>query len=187
MSQDKATIQEAAKALSIDRKTIYRWIDKGLISKVKEGSKTFVILSEVRAICDKMPSQDSTKFEAANVANTNIVTLERPHYEGLLIKLGQFEAERRYLLEYKEGIGAKDKELAATKEALLEKNRLLQEKNSAMEKAGVEIQKLRTETQKAKELDAEIQKLRAESQKTKELEAEIQRLKSPFWKRIFSK
>ncbi len=135
LTQSKATIQEAAKALHIDRKTIYRWIEKGLLSKVKEGNKTFVILEEVKTICDKGMSQDATKLEADSVANTNIVTLDRPHYEGLLIKLGQFEAERRYLLEYKEGLEAKDKELSKTKERLIEAE------------------------QRAKELEAEVSRL----------------------------
>ncbi len=120
LTQSKATIQEAAKTLHIDRKTIYRWIEKGLLSKVKEGNKTLVILEEVKTICDKGMSQDVTKLEADSVTNANIVTLDRPHYEGLLIKLGQFEAERRYLLEYKENLKAKDKELSETKERLIE-------------------------------------------------------------------
>ena len=136
MSQDKATIQEAAKALHVDRKTIYRWIEKGLLSKVKEGNKTLVIMEEVKAICDKGISQDVTKLEADSVTNTNIVTLDRPHYEGLLIKLGQFEAERRYLLEYKTGLQAKDKELSEIKERLIEAE------------------------QRAKELEAEVNRLR---------------------------
>jgi excisionase family DNA binding protein len=55
--QDKATIQEAAKTLHVDRKTIYRWIGKGLISKHIEGNKTYVVLEEVKALCGKATPQ----------------------------------------------------------------------------------------------------------------------------------
>ncbi len=161
VTQGKVTVLEAAKALNIARKTVYRWIEKGLLSKVKEGNKTFVVLEEVKAICDKAVSQGDTKFEADSVADTSLVTLERLHYEGLLIKLGQFEAERRYLLEYKTGLEAKDKELIGTKNALADAEKLIEAKNKTMQLA---------------------------DQKIKELEAEVERSKNRSWlKRIFFK
>lgn len=115
-TQEKATVQEAAKALSIGRKTIYRWINKGLLSKVKEAKKTYVLLDEVKAICGKGKTQTDTKIESKKSLDTNIISLERIHYEGLLIRLGQLEVKEKYLLEYKDGLEEKNKELKRLKE-----------------------------------------------------------------------
>lgn len=202
--QDKATIQEAAKALHIDRKTIYRWIGKGLISKHVEGNKTYVLMEEVRAICGKDKPQEAASSVAENVASPNIVTVDRPHYEGLLIKLGQYEAERRYLLEYKTGLEAKERELSETKATLAANTEKLAGAKSALDanshelaEARATITKARSELQRLFEIkqDAE-QKARALmeqqgkiEQKDRELEAlraENERLKRlRWWERLF--
>lgn len=143
--QEKATIQEAAKALHVDRKTIYRWIGKGLISKHIEENKTYVILAEVKALCGKSMPQEATNVVAEKVASHNIVTVDRPHYEGLLIKLGQYEAERRYLLEYKAGLEAKDKELAETKENLTAQAQDLAETKATLQARETELAQIREE------------------------------------------
>ncbi len=173
--QEKATIQEAAGLCQVDRKTIYRWINKGLISKQKKGNKTFVLLEEVRALCGIGTPQDATKFVAESGKSHNLVTVERPHYEGLLVRLGQLESEKRYLLEYKAGLEEKDRELSEAKFAitdqqaeiirkereLSEAEQLLKEKNRAMEQAEKKIQ----------ELQAEVERFR----------------RLPWWKRLFLK
>jgi DNA-binding transcriptional MerR regulator len=167
VTQKKVTIQEAAQTLNISRKTIYRWIDKGLISKVREENKTYVLLSEVKAICDKgiqKETENDTEIVSKVVSDTkhdtNIVTINRQHYEGLLIRLGQLESEKRYLLEYKGGLEAKDKELSTVKETLSEAEKFLAAKNKIMQQAG---------------------------EKIRELEAEVARLKLPWWKKIWKK
>jgi predicted site-specific integrase-resolvase len=134
-SQEKVTIAIASKVLNVDRRTIYRWMDKGLLSKVKEGNSTCVLMDDVRALRNKAMSHDkkvdvaknSDKDEAVNDTVTGTVTVERTHYEGLLTRLGQLEAKQELLLEYREGLQAKDKELANTKAALEARERELAE------------------------------------------------------------
>jgi hypothetical protein len=189
--QNKATIQEAAKTLHVDRKTIYRWISKGLISKYVEENKTYVILEEVKAICGKGVPQEATSFVAENVASPNIVTVDRPHYEGLLIKLGQYEAERRYLLEYKEGLEAKDKELAAVKTALEKNGAELDQARATIAKARSELQRLIEIKQdaeaKGKALIDQQAALEVKERELAEILAELDRARLPFWKRWFKK
>ena len=163
VTQNKVTISDAAKHLNISRKTLYRWIDKGLLSKHKEGNNSFVMLSEVRALCDRGVTQNDTEVVSGDVAgiqqmtqddtpkDTENVTVKISYLEGLLVRLGQLESEKRYLLEYKADIEAKDK-------AIAEAEKLLREKNRAMEQAGKKIQ---------------------------ELQAENERLRLPFWRRLF--
>lgn len=200
--QEKATIQEASKALHIDRKTIYRWISKGLISKYVEGNKTFVILEEVKAICGKDTPQDATSFVAESVASHNIVAVDRPHYEGLLIKLGQYEAERRYLLEYKTGLEAKDKELsetratltanadelAAVKSSLNTNSSELEQAKSTIMRAKSELQKLmevkRDSEQKAKMVLDQQAALDAKERELADLRAELERERLPWYKKL---
>jgi excisionase family DNA binding protein len=203
--QDKATIQEASKALHVDRKTIYRWINKGLISKYVDGNKTYVVLEEVKAICGKATPQDATSFVAESVASPNIVTVDRPHYEGLLIKLGQYEAERRYLLEYKTDLKAKERELSETRATLAANadelaavRSELDTNNSELEQARATISKARNELQRLVEIkkDAEAKSkalldqqaaLEARDRELEVLRTENKRLRLPWWKRIFHK
>ncbi len=114
------TIQEACKIAKVSRKTLYRWIEKGLLSREKDGNRAYVSLAEVVALCVGGDSQQVTESVSgdsqATRDDTSKVTLNREHYEGLLIRLGQYESERRYLLEYKTGLETKEKELQALKE-----------------------------------------------------------------------
>ncbi len=167
MSEEKVTIQLAAKVLNVTPKTIHRWLKLGMLSKVKEGSRTYILMDDIRALRQRqvitskndVPTFEGDMGQGNNLGN-NIVPIERSHYKGLLTRLGQLAAKQALLLEYKEGLEKKDKELAETKEALIQKERLLQEKDKVMKQAGGEIQRLR---------------------------AEVNRLRKPFWKRIFSK
>ena len=115
MTQDKVTIQEAARIANISRQTLYRWIEKGLLSREKDKNLSFVSLAEVQALCNQSDKPNDTDNVTSNNQDTqqdvNRVTVDRAHYDGLLVRLGQMEAEKKYLLEYKGGLEAKDKEL----------------------------------------------------------------------------
>lgn len=162
LTQDKVTIQEACKIAKVSRKTLYRWIEKGLLSRVKEENRAYISLAEVRALCNQGDTQDDTGIVSGDIPmtqqDTNRVTLDRQHYEGLLIKLGQYEAERRYLLEYKAGLEAKDKELAETKENLTAQAQDLAETKATLQARETELAQIREE---------------------------VQRLRLPWWKRWF--
>ncbi len=176
MGQEKTTINAAAKALNVSVKTIQRYLNNGSLSKVKEGNRTYLLVDEIRTL--RQGRNEGTKKDVRTEykdKDNNLITVNRTKYEELLQELGhykgQLHGQTKYLLEYKEGLEKKDKELSEKKEALIQKERLLQEKDKVMQQAGAEIQKLRTEAKRAKELEIEIAKLKNKS----------------WWKKIFSK
>lgn len=118
MQDEKVTIQVAAKAIGVTPKTIHQWLRKGTLSKVKEGNRTYILMDEIRALRqDKVTNQKSevitseVKQEQVTNQGYNMVPIKREHYEGLLTKLGQLEANQQLLLEYKEGLQKKDKDI----------------------------------------------------------------------------
>jgi excisionase family DNA binding protein len=140
--QNRVTIQEAARITNISRQTLYRWIDKGLLSKEKDKNLSYVSLAEVQALCnqsDKPDDTDNVTSDNQDTQDVNRVTIDRAHYDGLLVRLGQYEAERRYLIEYKKGLEIKDKELSQTKEKLQQREAefdRLKEENERLKRAG---------------------------------------------------
>jgi excisionase family DNA binding protein len=189
LTRDRVTIQEASLILSIGRKTIYRWIDKGLLSKTKEGKNAYVSLAEVRALYVRGDTQADTLNVSGDVTDiqtdthhdtlidtqephrgTNTAIVEVSYLEGLLVRLGQLEAEKRYLLEYKTGLEVKDKELAETMVALA--------------KANGELKKMVELKQGAERNRAELER---KNKKLADLRAELDRARMPFWKRWFKK
>ena len=191
MTQNRVTIQEAAKIANIGRKTIYRWIDKGLLSREKEGNRAYVSLSEVRALCVRGVTQQDTESVSSGVTDTqqgtlndtqgahkdtNTATVDVSYLEGLLVRLGQLEAEKRYLLEYKTGLEEKDKELAEARATITkarnELQRLMEIKQDAEQKAKVVLDQ--QEALEAKE--RELAEIRLENERLKRLK---------WWKRLF--
>ena len=44
------SVQVAAKALGVTEKSVWRYMTKGLLTRVKEGSRTFIPASDVRLL-----------------------------------------------------------------------------------------------------------------------------------------
>lgn len=223
MTQDKITIQEAARVAKIGRKTIYRWIDKGLLSREKDGNRAYVSLAEVRALCvkgtvqqdtedvsgDTYDTQEDTLKDTRNDTQTpprdiHTVTVNISYLEGLLVRLGQMEAEKRYLLEYKTGLEAKDKaleqakenisvqaqELAAVRSALDTNSAELDQARATIMKARNELQRLlkikQDAEQKAKVVLDQQNELEAKERDLAKIRAENERLKQlRWWERLF--
>lgn len=146
MQDEKVTVQVAAKALDVTPKTIHQWLKSGTLSRVKEGNRTYILMDEVRTLREKrlVTSEGQViKKEGSLTPGNNLVTVNREHYDGLLVRLGQLEAKQELLLEYKAGIEAKDR-------AIAEAEQLLKEKNKVMERAGRRIQELQAELERAR-------------------------------------
>jgi len=99
----------------------------------------------------------------AQVAPSNTVTIERERYERLLIELGELRKLHEFLVEYRNALEARERELK-------EKNRELEDVKEILLEVEWKDYEL-GETQK----------------RLKELEAQVERLKSdrPWWKRLF--
>ena len=218
---EKLTIQEAARALNVDPRTIYRLIGKGSISKVKEAGRTYVLWSDVKALsgeCQTCPTLDKPNVGHVrpdvgqfdnDVGQAEIVfdseidndathvrtkdthyIVDRDHYEGLLIRLGQLESEKRYLLEYKEGLEAKDKALEQAKGNISAQAQELDQARATITKARSELQRLMEIKQDAEKkakvvLDKQTE-LEAQKREMETLRAENERLKRlKWWEMLF--
>jgi DNA-binding transcriptional MerR regulator len=206
---EKASITVAAKALGVSAKTIQRWVKSGKIQSIREDNRIFIPVDEIRArLQDKRASVediDQDKKEAVQTTightedkNLDVIPITRTHYEGLLTRLGQLEANQQLLLEYKEGLQVKEKaldqarenlnaqsqELAEIKGALAANSSELEEAKKVISRARLELEKLveiRTDAERKAETlaerEAEVDRLRAENA----------RLRLPWWRRWFLK
>ena len=75
-SEEKVTVKVAAKALNVSDKTIYRYIKNGRLSKIKEGRRVYILMSEIRTLRngqgEKMSRQvlDTRKEKMSKVSIT---------------------------------------------------------------------------------------------------------------------
>lgn len=208
-TNEKASIQVAAKALGVSAKTIQRWVKSGKIQSIREDNRVFIPVDEIRtrlqeqragvADIDQDKKEDVQTIRGHDEAKSiDVIPITRTHYEGLLTRLGQLEANQQLLLEYRAGIESRDKaleqakgnisaqaqELATVKTALTTNSAELDQARAVISKARSELEKMvelkQESEQKAKDLldkQVEIDRLRAENT----------RLKLPFWRRWLKK
>lgn len=118
--QEKITIHVAAKTLGVSRGTVVSYLDNGLLTRIRQADGIYISVDEIRALRDKKRGPDSavSKDVSSDRGNRSVVTIDIDDYEGLLTRIGQLENERRYLLQYKADLQAKDKQLQTLKSEL---------------------------------------------------------------------
>ena len=133
-SEEKITIQAAARALGVSRGTVVHYLNNGKLTRLKEGSKVYILMDEIRALLDGKEDKSvttpvgisaditeaTTKAEIASGSDGTTVVVDREHYEELLTRLGQLELEKQNLLVYKNS-------MVETKAAINDKERQLQQ------------------------------------------------------------
>lgn len=108
VTDEKVTVQVAAKALGVHEKSVHRYIAKGLLTRIRDGNRTYVPLAQVVHLRNEQKQsgqgQVTDKIEGVpkdgnkvSVTKTATVTIDRDHYEGILIRIGQLEAENKTL------------------------------------------------------------------------------------------
>jgi GTPase involved in cell partitioning and DNA repair len=182
MEQEKTTIQAAAKALGVTTKTIQRYLLNGTLSKIKEGTRTYILIDEIRTLRQGHEQGQKRDVQTNHKdRDRNIITLNLAEYKELLQELGhykgQFEGQTRHLLEYKQDAERKAQELTEAR-AVISKAR------SELEKM-VEFKK--DAEQKAKMVINQQAALETKERELAEIKAENERLRLPFWKRWFNK
>ena len=213
MQDEKVTIQVAAKALNVTPKTVHQWLRTGILTRVKDGNRTYILMDEVRALRQNRVTNPKSevitsegKIEPSNNLGNNIVPIDREHYEGLLIRLGQLEGfNQQLLLEYRACIESRDKaleqakrnisaqaqELATVKGVLAANTEELDQARATINKARSELQRLlrikEDAEQKAKVVLDQQEALKAKEHELAEIRYELDRARLPFWKRWFGK
>jgi hypothetical protein len=106
LTDQKITIKAAAQILGVSAKSIHRYLSKGHLTKIKEGTRTLLLLPEVKALEGNAdygqgrPSRPPGKSaETGQVGDT--VTLSRERYEQLLLELGELRKQNQFFLEFK--------------------------------------------------------------------------------------
>jgi excisionase family DNA binding protein len=115
MSSTRLTVVQAAKRVGIDRNKIYRMIENGKLSKISEGNKVFIDLSELNRVFANQTSSITSNI-SRNVSENE--QIERA------IKIARLEAELR---------------------AEQEKNQLLERNLNSVEKSLDDLRKLITD------------------------------------------
>ena len=183
MQDEKVTIQVASKALNVTQKTIHQWLRTGTLTRVKEGNRTYILMDEVRALRQNRVTNPKSevitsenKIELSNNLGNNMVPIDREHYEGLLIRLGQLETNQQLLLEYKAGIEYRDKALEQAKGNISAQAQELDQARTTITKARNELQRLmeikQDAEQKAKVVLDQQEALEAKERELAEIRAE---------------
>jgi excisionase family DNA binding protein len=134
VTDKKITVNSAAKILGVSTKTIQRYLAKGRLTRIKEGTRTLIFLPEVRVLQGHptlgqgRPSLTPDKSRGTGQIR-DIVTLGRERYEQILIELGELRKQNQFFMEYKEVQQAKEefiRRLAVDVEQLRERVRALE-------------------------------------------------------------
>jgi excisionase family DNA binding protein len=109
----KITIKTAADLLEVTTKTVQRYLAKGLLTKVKEGTRTLLLLAEVKDLkSDTHIGQGQSHKTSGKTAWTgqvgDTVTLSRERYEQLLLELGELRKQNQFFVEFKGILLAKE-------------------------------------------------------------------------------
>lgn len=119
METEKVTIAIACKALGVSRKTIYSYVEKGSLTLVKEGSRSFILADGLRALRSEKLSPEATQKVTDQVTQT--VTLDIKEYEALIARNSWLEAQSERILEYKGELQEARKRIAELEQQLIKR------------------------------------------------------------------
>jgi len=188
----KVTIQVAAKGLGVSKGTIITYLNKGLLTRIKEGGRIYVPMDEVRTLGDtKRNTQVKPSVSPSAERNKRAsVNKERDRPKRPLASFGLLESERQYLLTCKAALEAKDKEL----------EKLTFEVNTLKRNLKIQANELKGTETRLRELEKERQKLLGEFKKTTDandhekertqarllaVDDKGKRLRRPWWQELF--
>jgi excisionase family DNA binding protein len=116
MTGQKITIKTAAQLLGVSTKTIQRYLSKGRLTRLKEGTRTLLLLPEVKGFEVDPSLGQGRLFSGApkglgsgHIGDT--VTLSRERYEQLLLELGELRKQNQFFLEFKSILAAREESI----------------------------------------------------------------------------
>ena len=113
VTEEKITVKAAADLLEVATKTIQRYLAKGRLTRIKEGTRTLLLLSEVKALSGHPTMGQGRSLRVPKKAvgagqAGDTVTLSRDRYEQLLLELGELRKQNQFFLEFKGMLLAKE-------------------------------------------------------------------------------
>lgn len=119
MKDEKICLSVAARALRVSERTLIRYAEKGLISKVKENNRIYFLADEIRQFRQENVKPRHEYSEKND--NDFTVTIPYAKLQSLLSEIGELKSKNSFLLEYKINNEKLSKELDHTK-GILEEN-----------------------------------------------------------------
>jgi len=89
LSENTLTVEDAAVELNVSTRTVYAYLKEGKLKAKKHGKRLHILKASI----------DRLKAPTFQFDPTKQVVLIRTDYDGLLVKLGQLEAEVRLVRE----------------------------------------------------------------------------------------
>ena len=117
MTQERVTVKIACDTLGVSRKTLYRYLEKGLLSRVKEGRRIYIPMDDIRALRKKKVTSESQKKSVIDTDKVTHMSLSTGEYRALVKENEELKAKTHLLLEYK---GTKDREVQELRQSLKE-------------------------------------------------------------------
>ena len=189
---EKVSIQVASHALKVSEKTIRRYIEKGILSTVKEGRRVFIPSDEIRELRSGHPKAG----KIFHIPRKDKVVVDRTHYDGLLTRLGYLEKEQQLMLEYKDGLKGKNEELIETRnwlEESIQENKRIEKQaqkkvvNLEEQNRHIKSSSIFTLQKRASEIEELKKSISAFNQKIQDLDVKNTKLKKRnIFQRIFN-
>ena len=190
--KEKVTIQVAARTLGVSKGTIITYLNKGLLTRIKEGGRIYVSMDEVRTLGDtkRKPQVKPSVTTSAKRNKRASANKERDRPKRPVASFGLLESERQYLLKCKAALEAKDTEL----------EKLTFEVNTLKRNLKIRANELKGTETRLRELEKERQKLLGEYKKTTDannhekertqarllaVDDKGKRLRRPWWQELF--
>ena len=121
---ETVSLAVAAKALGVTRRTIERWIEIGKLQRVRDGSRSFIPVSALHAMRASM--QNGAPDPAGNgESGETVVPLPLSRYEELIAENAALKRQAQFLIEDLQAKEAAEKVLEATREKVVDQERLI--------------------------------------------------------------
>lgn len=119
-------IQVAAKALGVSTKTVQRYLEKGLLTKIKDGHKVSIPIEEIKNLREKIQIDNG---QTEKDTNKKSITIDLDKYDQLMTELGELRHKSQLLLSYLSEIKTKDERITEREREIGE----LESKNKQLE------------------------------------------------------
>lgn len=119
-------IQVAAKALGVSTKTVQRYLEKGLLTKIKDGHKVSIPIGEIKNLREKIQIDNG---QTEKDTNKKSITIDLDKYDQLMTELGELRHKSQLLLSYLSEIKTKDERITERERDIVE----LESKNKQLE------------------------------------------------------
>ncbi|HOV86785.1 MAG TPA: helix-turn-helix domain-containing protein [Syntrophobacteraceae bacterium] len=159
---ERLTVKAAARTLNVSTKTIHRYLAKGFLTKIKEGTRTLVSLQELTAYLGRVsqgqgPGLEGTQPRTQKGQSGDTVTLDRERYESLLMEIGELRKGSRLMGELKQLVEGRDQGSGPDRKELEE----LAARVQYLELRGLEREKQWVELlSRVKDLEADLSRMK---------------------------